>query len=366
MLDNRDIMLCLDVSGSMVEYNRSILVRFGELVAGFEGERIGMTIFNSSAVPAFPLTTDHRFVTEEFARFEDTFAARGIDALGGTLEGDGTSIVPDGIASCALGLPEDPDGRSRAMIVATDNIVEGVAALAMNEVTALLVQRDIRAYVLFPIFSFEPDRPAVVEMRTLATESGGQFFGTENPTAVASIIDQVEATEQDRLDVEPTRRALRRHDPVAAGGGGRRRRTRAGGRMGASMTIDPVVPLAAVGVLVALALGACAAFARRRASTVGLVAPGGHRRPAGRHRAAPRVRAGRRRRAGQRSRRVLRGGPHRLDGGRGPRGRHPVGRCAVGRAGARRRLPGGAVVAGRLRRRGHDVGPADLRPHRPP
>lgn len=204
VLDNRDIMLCLDVSGSMVEYNRSILVRFGELVAGFEGERIGMTIFNSSAVPAFPLTTDHRFVTEEFARFEDTFAARGIDALGGTLEGDGTSIVPDGIASCALGLPENPDGRSRAMIVATDNIVEGVAALAMNEVTALLVQRDIRAYVLFPIFGFEADRPAVVEMRTLATESGGQFFGTENPTAVASIIDQVEATEQDRLDVEPS------------------------------------------------------------------------------------------------------------------------------------------------------------------
>lgn len=203
VLDNRDIVLCLDVSGSMVEYNRSILERFAELVAGFEGERIGMTIFNSSAVPAFPLTTDHRYVTDEFTRFQRTFAERGIDALAGTLEGDGTSIVPDGIASCALGLPETPDGRSRAMVIATDNLVEGAAALTMNEVTALLVQRDIRAYVLFPMFSFEPDRPAVAEMRSLATESGGQLFGTENPVAVASIIDQVEAMERDRLDVEP-------------------------------------------------------------------------------------------------------------------------------------------------------------------
>ena len=46
-------------------------------------------------------------------------------------------------------------------------------------------------------------RPAVAEMRTLARESGGQFFGTENPSAVASIIDEVEATERERLDVEP-------------------------------------------------------------------------------------------------------------------------------------------------------------------
>lgn len=204
VLDNRDIMLCLDVSGSMVEYNDSILDRFAELVAGFEGERIAMTIFNASAVPAFPLTTDHRFVTEEFARFQQTFAERGIDALAGTLEGDGTSIVPDGIASCALGLPAAPDGRSRAMIVTTDNIVEGAAALSMTEVTALLIQRDIRAYVVFPLFSFEQDRPAVEEMRSMAIESGGQFFGTENPTAVASIVAEVEAMERARLDVEPT------------------------------------------------------------------------------------------------------------------------------------------------------------------
>lgn len=203
VIDNRDVLLCLDVSGSMVEYNRSILERFGELVDGFDGERIGMTVFNSSAVPAFPLTTDHRFVTEEFRRFQETFAERGIEALAGTMEGDGTSLVPDGVASCALSLPEVADGRSRAMVIATDNIVEGASVMSMPEVMGLLVQRDIRAYVLFPMFSFELDRPGVAEMRELTQVSGGRFFGTQNPTAVASIIDEVEALEVARLDVPP-------------------------------------------------------------------------------------------------------------------------------------------------------------------
>jgi len=204
VVDNRDIMLCLDVSGSMVEYNRSILGRFAELVETFDGERIGMTIFNSSAVPAFPLTTDHRFVIDEFAHFRETFEERGIDALAGTLEGEGSSLVPDGIASCALALPDEPDGRSRAMVVATDNIVEGAALLTMPQVTALMVERDVRVYALFPLFSFESTtREETREIRDLARTSGGAFFGTENPTAVPSIIDEIEALEVARLAVEP-------------------------------------------------------------------------------------------------------------------------------------------------------------------
>ena len=74
-------MLCLDVSGSMVEYNRSVLEQFGRLLEDFDGERVGLTIFNASAVTVFPLTTDYRFITDEFAKFRATFEARGIDTL---------------------------------------------------------------------------------------------------------------------------------------------------------------------------------------------------------------------------------------------------------------------------------------------
>ena len=73
---SRDIMLCLDVSGSMVEYNRSVLEQFGRLLENFDGERVGLTIFNASAVTVFPLTTDYGFITDEFAKFRATFEAR--------------------------------------------------------------------------------------------------------------------------------------------------------------------------------------------------------------------------------------------------------------------------------------------------
>jgi uncharacterized protein with von Willebrand factor type A (vWA) domain len=59
---NRDIMLCLDVSGSMTDVDKEIVSIFDKLADGFKGERVGLTIFNSSAVQVFPLTDDYRFI----------------------------------------------------------------------------------------------------------------------------------------------------------------------------------------------------------------------------------------------------------------------------------------------------------------
>ncbi|RAF72079.1 hypothetical protein DN546_32345, partial [Burkholderia multivorans] len=58
----RDVMLCLDVSGSMLGYDADLLAAYQELVERFDGERIGMTVFNATAVSAFPLTDDYDMV----------------------------------------------------------------------------------------------------------------------------------------------------------------------------------------------------------------------------------------------------------------------------------------------------------------
>jgi hypothetical protein len=204
-LENRDIMLCLDVSGSMVEYNRAVLQHFGRLLERFDGERVGMTIFNASAVTVFPLTTDYRFITAEFDRFQKTFEERGIDTLTGTLEGDGSSLVPDGIASCALSFPDQKDDRSRSLVVATDNRVEGVTLTQMPEVAALVRERGIRVYAIYPIFSFESqDRPETVEIRELANGSGGAFYGLDNAQATEWIVGRIDQSEATRLENEAT------------------------------------------------------------------------------------------------------------------------------------------------------------------
>src|SRR5690606_16703724 len=59
---NRDIMLCLDVSGSMIDYDAQVVEEFQRITEGLEGERIGLTIWSGVAVTVFPLTDDYEFI----------------------------------------------------------------------------------------------------------------------------------------------------------------------------------------------------------------------------------------------------------------------------------------------------------------
>ncbi len=74
---NRDIILCLDISGSMAAYDAELVSTFKRLVTSFEGERIGLVIFNSSAATVFPLTDDYDFINEELDLAGRALAGRG-------------------------------------------------------------------------------------------------------------------------------------------------------------------------------------------------------------------------------------------------------------------------------------------------
>ncbi|MGT2460838.1 hypothetical protein [Sinomonas atrocyanea] len=54
---SRDIILCLDTSGSMSRADSAIVDVFASMVRDFHGERIGMTIFDGSGVQVFPSPT---------------------------------------------------------------------------------------------------------------------------------------------------------------------------------------------------------------------------------------------------------------------------------------------------------------------
>ena len=61
-------MLCLDVSGSALPYDRQVIGTYRDLVRSFEGERIGLSIFNSTSRTVFPLTDDYELVTRPIGR----------------------------------------------------------------------------------------------------------------------------------------------------------------------------------------------------------------------------------------------------------------------------------------------------------
>ena len=68
---SRDIVLCLDVSGSTLPYDREVLRSYMNLVDHFQGERIGLSIFNSTSRTVFPLTDDYNLVKTQLKYASD-------------------------------------------------------------------------------------------------------------------------------------------------------------------------------------------------------------------------------------------------------------------------------------------------------
>ncbi|RFT34651.1 VWA domain-containing protein, partial [Bifidobacteriaceae bacterium NR019] len=64
-VSSRDIVLCLDVSGSALPYDREVIQAYLNFIEHFQGERIGLSIFNSTSRTVFPLTDDYRLAKKQ-------------------------------------------------------------------------------------------------------------------------------------------------------------------------------------------------------------------------------------------------------------------------------------------------------------
>ncbi len=218
---NRDIMLCLDVSGSMLDTDQAIVGVFANLVGNFKGERVGMTIFDSSAVMVFPLTDDYDFVAEEL---QVAKTALGADAttfeyLAGTYEAAGSSLIGDGLASCVNGFPATTDTkRSRSIIFATDNMLSGKPLFTLAQSATLAKTANARVYALNPndYGSIPAFASAAQGLADTARTTGGAYYPLESGAAVASIVNKVQATEASLLKGAP-RMTFTDHPGLALG-----------------------------------------------------------------------------------------------------------------------------------------------------
>jgi hypothetical protein len=196
---SRDIMLCLDVSGSMTEVDVEVLSVFDELLDDFEGERIGLTIFNSSPVQIFPLTDDYDFIREHLESMTRSFDY--VDEIPehwvGTLNGDGASLIGDGLAACTMGFDRPGDDRSRSVIFATDNEVNGASIVTLDEAAAYAASKEVRVFALNPVQGKDADVSA--ELSAAAESTGGAAFGLRDTTTVSDIVEQVQEQEATEL-----------------------------------------------------------------------------------------------------------------------------------------------------------------------
>lgn len=199
---NRDIVLCLDVSGSMTSTDAAIAAVFQELARKFDGERVGMVIFDSSSVQLFPLTDDYDYAAEQLSAAQKALDDGGGSFFDGTWTGGGSSLIGDGLASCVQSFPDDQttsenDKRSRSVVLATDNFLSGDPIFTLEQAGFLARSKDVKVHALNPgdlDYGDDADQPGA-QLRSVAGETGGGYFTLDSPDAVPGIVQKVQETE---------------------------------------------------------------------------------------------------------------------------------------------------------------------------
>lgn len=204
--DGIDIVLCLDVSGSMLagdflpnrlSASLDVARRF---VEGRKGDRIGLVIFSGQSLALCPLTSDREAVLQQLRQVEY-----------GQLE-DGTSIGT-GLASAVARL-KPAKTASRVIILLTDGEDTG-GFLFPDAAKQLAMQYGMKVYTIgvgsngLAPMPYQTDRG--VEMRQeqvtideplltdIANSTGGRYFRATNKNALDSIYNAIDRLEKSNV-----------------------------------------------------------------------------------------------------------------------------------------------------------------------
>ncbi|MEO0009710.1 MAG: VWA domain-containing protein [candidate division WOR-3 bacterium] len=199
-----DIMLCLDISGSMQAMDFApgdrlavAKERAKEFVDKRQGDRIGLVVFSATSLTQCPLTLDHRIVTEIIDRLHF-----------GMLE-DGTAIGM-GLASAVARL-RDSKAKEKVIILLTDGVnntgdidpltaAQTAAALGIKVYTIGVGSKGPVPFpVDDPIFGrrfvqVEVDLDTET-LQKIAEITGGKFFLATDPQALKQIYDEIDRLE---------------------------------------------------------------------------------------------------------------------------------------------------------------------------
>jgi Ca-activated chloride channel family protein len=214
-LAGRDLMLALDLSGSMSEPDMELggspvdrLTAAKAVLADFldrrGGDRVGLLVFGRRAYALTPLTLDRETVREQL----------GDSVIG--LAGQETAIG-DAIGLAVKRLRAQPAGQ-RVLILLTDG-VNTAGALEPKKAAQLARDEGVRVHTVafggngsLSLFGFQLPMPGAGDeidedtLRTVATMTGGRFFRARDTAELAGIyaeIDRLEPVERPGKAVRP-------------------------------------------------------------------------------------------------------------------------------------------------------------------
>lgn len=226
----RDIVLCLDVSGSTLPYDKEVIDTYLSLVNHFQGERIGLSIFNSTSKTIFPLTDDYEVVKQQLQHASsilngvvnqdsiDKMSDEQYQDVANWLDGtqnreQATSLIGDGLVSCAAMLPQFKDymnstssssqsastsNRSASIVFATDNILSGTPTYQLSQALDLTQRASIAVDGLYSGPQSAYNEPTTQDMKKDIESHQGLFLTQDSTSSSSQSIAQLITQIQER------------------------------------------------------------------------------------------------------------------------------------------------------------------------
>lgn len=225
---NRDIFICMDISGSVDETNVELMDELKTVVESLDGERFGITIFNAKSVLLIPLTDDYQYIMETLDELEASFnesliytkylegqelTAEEMDIInnfdyqkyyykyGGTLSDQGSSFIGDGLATCLYNFSdlETNTDRSRIIIMTTDNELNGTPLISIEDAAELCARHDVKVFGVAP-----PHIADEEQFKGAMLSTGGAYYNTADDDAYEQLVNDIKATDASVLEKTET------------------------------------------------------------------------------------------------------------------------------------------------------------------
>ena len=205
--DGIDIVLCLDVSGSMLARDftpdrmRASIDVARQFVQQRKGDRIGLVIFSGQSLSICPLTTDHNVVLDQLGGIEYGLLA------------DGTAIG-SGLAS-AVDRLRGGNARSKVVILLTDGENTG-GAIDPPTARELAKTYGIKVYTIgvgttgFAPMPYQTPGGTIMQnekvnideklLTEIATQTGGQYFRATDTKTLENIYASINQLEKSKVE----------------------------------------------------------------------------------------------------------------------------------------------------------------------
>lgn len=199
----RDVMLCLDASGSMDRFNGRVVEQVQQLLDELVDARVGLTVFSGAAVTLVPLTDDLTYVKAELARAEQAFRRGGFAYISGVeLKRERrASLLGDGIASCSRRFDRPAEDRARSIIVTSDNDPLGEMVYSVGEGAAYAAERDIVVHAIASPATRSDG--AAQEFREAVVATDGSYSTLDDDGSASELLAQIERREARRVQGPP-------------------------------------------------------------------------------------------------------------------------------------------------------------------